>query len=151
MTPARPKPVPRKREAVKVYADGREVCSQTAAGRSEYLNRTRKAENRQWGMCAICGQPFTPWLVPTLDHQEGRGMNGAHRDDRLWIDGKPHNAALCVPCQGIKGSKRYEWREGKYVPKSWSDYPKHTLARGSSLLWLRGYLQPEGKAVPALL
>lgn len=103
--------------AVKIYPDGREVCQDNAEGKRKYSQATEKMSIRQWEVCAICGLPFAPWLQPTFDHQDGRGMNGSIRDDRIWINGDWHNAALCVPCQGIKGSKRYHWQDGKYVPK----------------------------------
>jgi len=57
-------------------------------------------------------------MIPSaeFDHQNGRGSGGGHRDDRIAIDGLFYNAALCHDCNTEKGSKRYEWRDGKYVP-----------------------------------
>jgi hypothetical protein len=47
--------------------------------------------------------------VATFEHQDGRGMGGGHRDDRIEIDGKPYNGAACLSCNGSKGSKRIDY------------------------------------------
>ena len=102
-----PKPgeVRRKREAVHVFPCGREVCSDTPAGRTEYKRRTlQRAEEQGW-ICRICGLAMNPYSV-TLDHEAGRGMNAGHRDDRIFKDGKPYNAAVHFWCNGAKGSRR---------------------------------------------
>lgn len=96
------------------FPDGRFVWNtKTAAGRTCYAAATSIMAQRQQGKCAICG------LVKhlTFDHQNGRGMHGSIRDDRTEIDGQWFNAALCVPCQGTKGSRKYHWVDGLYVPK----------------------------------
>lgn len=100
-------------EAVHTYPEGRECCTDTAAGKREYYRRTREMAARQDEICAICLQFM---VVPTFEHQDGRGFNGSHRDDRIEIDGAWHNAALCFTCQG-KGSKRYQWIEGIFREK----------------------------------
>lgn len=102
-------------ESVKIHRDGREVCSKTALGKFLYQGRCDAMALRQNYKCAICGK----WMRPeewTFDHQDGRGSGGGHRDDRIEIDGKRYNAALCWDCNGEKGSKRYEWVDGKFVP-----------------------------------
>jgi hypothetical protein len=109
-----PKPARRKREAVKVYPDGREVCSDTTEGKREYQSRLFEMERRQGFECALC--PNDMFL--TFDHQAGRGHGGGHRDDRILVDGEWQNAALCYHCNHMKGSKRYHWKDGKYVPAS---------------------------------
>lgn len=112
-----------KREPLKVYPDGREVLNtKTAAGATEYRNRKDQMFSRQKATCPLCDCVFT-WSNPsTFDHQNGRGMGGSIRDDRIEIDGQWFNAALCVPCQSLKGSRRYHWvKEGvqmKYVPQT---------------------------------
>lgn len=92
---------------------GREVCSPTAAGRKEYKRRTEDLERRQKHRCAICLLVF---MRMQLDHQDGRGHGGGHRDDRIVINGEWHNAALCDFCNKNKASRRYRWKNGKYVP-----------------------------------
>lgn len=101
---------------VMTYPDGREVCNQKAkAGRQEYYTRTLQMLNRQAGRCAICHNPLI-FLWVQFDHQEGRGSGGGHRDDRIEIHGQWHNAALCSDCNTRKGSVRYYWQDGLYVP-----------------------------------
>ena len=102
--------------SVKTYPDGREVCLDTKAGRAEYKNRTRLMWERQEGRSAISLESITLDMA-YFDHQAGRGFSGSHRDDRIEIDGKWHNAALSWSDNAGKGSKRYEWRDGHYVPK----------------------------------
>lgn len=86
----------------------------TAEGRRTYKARTEAMEIRQDFKCAICKRVF---LVMTFDHQDGRGANAKHRDDRLLDDkGEWKNAALCVDCNGFKGSRRYKWIGGEYLP-----------------------------------
>lgn len=109
-----------KREPVKIYPDGREVCDcRTRKGCLEYHSRTAAMERRQHYLCAICGVG-RKWF--TFDHQNGRGMGGAIRDDRIEINGEWFNAALCVSCQSLKGSRRYHWikenGQMKYVPQT---------------------------------
>lgn len=97
----------------KIMPDGREICSD-----AEYKRRTGIMAERQGHRCAICHRSLFGYR-PSFDHESGRGAGGGNRDDRLWHeDGKTWcNAALCIPCNGEKGSKRYHWVDGKYVPK----------------------------------
>jgi hypothetical protein len=112
---AHPKPAARKREPVKVFPDGRVVCDLTTRpGRKEYFRLKEAMICRQRFLCAICGSWL--WLCE-FDHEDGRGANGGHRDDRIVVDGEWHNAALCFQCNLEKGSKRYHWVNGKYIPK----------------------------------
>lgn len=100
-----------------ILPDGREVCNlQTAEGGRIYKRRTYEMEVRQGFRCAICER--TAGSSMEFDHQDGRGMNGSNRDDRIVDEnGKWLNAALCHDCNTIKGSKRYYWLNRKYVPK----------------------------------
>lgn len=91
-----------KGQAVKKYPSGGEVCLPNAAGDAEYKRRTEVMWSRQNRICAMCGEIA---YAPTFDHQSGRGMNGGKRDDRIEIDGKPHNAMLCAKCNSNKGSR----------------------------------------------
>lgn len=93
--------------------NGRQVCAPTAAGKREYDRRRDELQARQKNKCAICGN----WnMSMEFDHQAGRGANGGHRDDRLINEkGEWINAALCTRCNTKKGSKRYEWRNKRYL------------------------------------
>ena len=117
MIPAFPKPsqVRKPQEAVKVHPDGRQVCNlKTVAGKDEYDSRRYQMVRRQRFLCAICGLLK---IFLFFDHEAGRGHNAAHRDDRLLHeDGRWKNAALCATCNSLKGSKRYHWCDGKYIP-----------------------------------
>lgn len=99
---------------VMTYPDGREVCQKkSSVGRREYARRRLIMEHRQGHVDPISNE----WLTdPTFDHQDGRGSGGSRRDDRIKIDGIWHNAALNMDTNTRKGSKRYHWRDGKYVP-----------------------------------
>lgn len=112
--PPIPKPsqVRRKREAIKVYPDGREVIDiDLIAGNAEYRRRTEEMAERQGHRCPLCNSIMSE---PTFDHEHSRG--GGRRDDRILVDGKWQNAAVCWICNGRKGSKHYTWEDGKYVP-----------------------------------
>jgi hypothetical protein len=92
-----------------VLPDGREICSD-----AEYKLRRGTMAVRQCNKCAICHR-FSGEL--TFDHEAGRGMNASKRDDRLTHpDGRWRNAAVCLNCNTEKGSKPYQWVDGKYVP-----------------------------------
>jgi hypothetical protein len=105
-------------EAVKTYPDGREVCQGNAAGKREYDARRVELWMRQDGLDAITGE----WVdvnVAEFDHQAGRGSNGGHRDDRIVDEnGNWMNAMLSHKSNSLKGSTRYHWLNGKYVPVS---------------------------------
>lgn len=107
----------RKENGVWTYPSGREVCkTHTAEGQREYKHRTEVARIRQDCRCALCKR-FMAFGSATLDHEEPRGFGGANRDDRMTHDdGSWRNAALCMGCNGEKGSKRYCWLDGHYVP-----------------------------------
>jgi hypothetical protein len=108
-----PKPKARKREPIKLFGAKEVLDLKTAEGRRTYTNRTVRMESRQGGLCALCSRPG----YLTFDHECGRGMGGANRNDAIFdSEGNWINAALCVPCQGFKGSKRYHWQNGFYVP-----------------------------------
>lgn len=102
----------------------REVCQGNKAGKLEYEARRTEMWMRQKGKCAICEE----WMdenACAFDHQNGRGFNGGIRDDRTTDErGYWMNAALCHKCNGNKGSKRYHWENGKYVPN-----PSRLLAK----------------------
>lgn len=92
--------------SLRVCADGREVCNlQSVEGRLLYRHRIEAMWLRQGCRCHIC-KKLLPRLEATFDHEFGRGLDGAHRDDRIEIDGRPVNAAVCWSCNMKKGSKR---------------------------------------------
>ena len=86
--------------AVKVYRDGREVCSETTAGKAEYVRRRRVAWEDQKGICSICHLPVS-WEEATSDHKNPRGMGGGSRDDR-----QENINAVHYRCNSEKGSRR---------------------------------------------
>ena len=96
---------------VRMYPDGREVCVESTDGELEYSRRTWAMMARQKSRCAMCAASS---FVPTFDHEDGRGFSSSHRDDRIEIDGVWRNAALCLGCNSLKGSRRYAWVDGKY-------------------------------------
>jgi hypothetical protein len=92
--------------AVKVMPDGREICDcSTPSGRAEYKRRSEAMAERQHYRCALCGKTLVGWH-PSFDHEDGRGMGGGRRDDRIWVDGKWKNAAVHISCNNDKGSRR---------------------------------------------
>lgn len=98
--------------AVKVYRDGREVCNKFCkAGKLEYKFRIIAMLKRQKGLCCLCHQPLSD-SEATFEHQDGRGMNGSHRDDRIMKDGKPYNGAAHSDCNRKKGSRRIDYNAG---------------------------------------
>jgi hypothetical protein len=102
----------RKQQPAFITRGKKEICTKSEAGKREYKARTEELERRQDFKCAICQRVF---LVMTFDHEAGRGAG--KRDDRVLDEkGKWMNAALCMSCNGFKGSRRYRWIEGQYVP-----------------------------------
>ena len=97
------------------YADGREVCNLlTKAGRDEYEHRKRQMWDRQKRRCCLensdadCPGPLR-WADAVFEHQDGRGMDAAHRDDRIEKDGKPYNGVAHAWCNSRKGSQRVDY------------------------------------------
>lgn len=107
-----------KSEAFVTFPDGREVCTKTRLGKLEYDARRVAMWIRQGGKDAITGE----WVdvnVAQFDHEAGRGHGGGHRDDRILNeDGSWKNAVLSPANNTLKGSKRYHWENGGYVPVS---------------------------------
>ena len=102
---------------VKTYQPGgRQVCDQhIKAGKQEYWTRLLKMMVRQNMRCAVCDCGLN-YIWGEFDHEAGRGSGGGHRDDRIEVDGLWQNAALCPQCNTFKASKRYQWKDGLYVP-----------------------------------
>ena len=103
-----------------VYPDGREVCqTRTAAGRIEYQRRIEAMAVRRNHICCLFG--YSPvchprgtllGYIPTFEHENGRGMGGGHRDDRILLpDGKWQNGAAHAQCNTWKGSRRIDYNE----------------------------------------
>lgn len=108
MIPAFPKPsqIKQPKPAVRIYRDGREACQlNTKAGRDEYSQRTRLMWERQGKTCRICHKRLA-LANAVFEHEQGRGFDGSHRDDRIEVDGKPINGAACIICNTKKGSRR---------------------------------------------
>jgi hypothetical protein len=97
------------------YTDGREVCNLlTKAGSDEYQRRKRAMWERQKRRCCLesCvgGCPGKLKLADAVfEHQDGRGMAGGHRDDRIMKDGKPYNGVAHAWCNTLKGSVRVNY------------------------------------------
>lgn len=108
------KPKKKRKPAVKKIGD-REICNlETREGREIYAERTSQMASRQRFRCAICKHPQ---LGMQFDHESGRGHGGGHRNDAITnAEGEWINAALCSNCNQWKGSKRYKWINGQYLP-----------------------------------
>lgn len=99
----RRRPIPRSRDypavslryttilngAVRVYPDGREVCTDSSAGWKEYKRRVEAMLLRQGGRCCLCGKRLA-LSQATFEHQRRRGMGAAWRDDRADCNGAAH-------------------------------------------------------------
>jgi hypothetical protein len=100
-----------------VLRDGREILNLlTKAGRDEYMRRIRAMWERQGRRCClegwIEGCPGKLRLADAVfEHQEGRGMNGGHRDDRIERNGRPLNGAAHAWCNSMKGSRKINYHE----------------------------------------
>jgi hypothetical protein len=102
-------------------SDDREICDLlTKAGRDEYARRLRAMWLRQKKRCClegyIAGCPgYLKIAEATFEHQDGRGMNGGHRDDRAEkLDKKsgamkPYNGVAHWQCNREKGSKKIDY------------------------------------------
>lgn len=88
--------------AVRVYADGREVCQNSKAGWLEYNRRVKLMWERQGRRCSLCNRPLALGNA-TFEHQRRRGMGAAWRDDRITKDGQDWNGAAHWICNGDKG------------------------------------------------
>lgn len=104
---------PRRREPITVYPDGREVCNlNTREDEREYRRRIGLMYERQQERCCIgldgCVRNFSLFMA-TFDHEDGRGMGGGKRDDRIEKDGHPYNGAACIRCNSAKGSRFFDY------------------------------------------
>lgn len=110
-----PKPKDEKRTAadpVTTYPDGREVCNlSTKEGKLRYKHNLTLMWVAQNGKCGLmlhgeCKKfPLIFLGDATFDHGIPRGMGGANRDDRPFVNG---NCAACLRCNQLKGSRRKE-------------------------------------------
>lgn len=89
--------------AVRVYPDGREVCTDTPQGWREYKRRIEVMVQRQNHRCCLCNRRLSA-ANATFEHQRRRGMHAAFRNDAIvdaegnWINGAAHWI-----CNGEKG------------------------------------------------
>lgn len=101
--------------AFRVTKDGREICyNGHKHGRDEYRRRIEIMRVRQGGICCLSTEaPMCPGrLFPgeaTFEHQDGRGMGGSHRDDRIEKDGRPYNGSAHWQCNQWKGSRHIDY------------------------------------------
>ncbi len=104
-----------KKPTVKEYRDGRQVCNLlTKAGRDEYARRKKVMWLRQGKRCCLEGWvkdcPGNLALADAMfEHQDGRGMDAGHRDDRIEKDGKPYNGVAHSYCNSAKASQRMDY------------------------------------------
>jgi hypothetical protein len=111
---------------VRVFKDGRECCNLlTKAGKDEYFRRIRVMWERQGKRCCLendstikdCPGKLTLGEA-TFEHQDGRGMGGGHRDDRIEKPDpktgkmKPYNGCAHWNCNRQKASRRINYNEG---------------------------------------
>jgi hypothetical protein len=111
--PAFPKPGQIKKVIpwIKIFPDGREILNlKTKAGSDEYQRRKLEMWERQGRRCAlqiteICKQRQGRWPKDEIQfgHEVSRG--GGKQDDRIEVDGKPRNRALCAWCNSLQGSR----------------------------------------------
>jgi hypothetical protein len=95
------------------FPNQREVCQLTSSkGATEYQRRKRVMWERQNKLCALQISPQCKekggklnWADTVFGHESSRGLGGGSRDDRIEIDGKPHNYALCNFCNMLQGSR----------------------------------------------
>jgi hypothetical protein len=116
--PAFPRPKDMQRKlppVIKIYPDGREVIdTNRVEGWNEYRRRVYAMLDRQRGFCClfgICPSCTGPLCSQdaTFEHQDSRGMNGSHRDDRIIVDGWWTNGAAHHDCNQWKSSRRIQY------------------------------------------
>ncbi|MDE2106651.1 MAG: hypothetical protein KGL39_56065 [Patescibacteria group bacterium] len=102
-----------KNEPIHRKDDGTEQCNlRTEAGREEYRRRLAVMWERQRHACCICWRTIR-LSEAEFEHEKGRGMGGAHRDDRIRLaDGTWLNGASCRTCNTEKGSRRMNYNKG---------------------------------------
>lgn len=102
------------KEWLKTFPDGREVLDKsTTRGFREYIFRTVAMVIRQGNLCCLCGRYLSPENA-TFDHEDGRGMGGAKRDDRIVLpDGRWINGAAHWLCNSNKGSRFVDYNRNR--------------------------------------
>jgi hypothetical protein len=92
--------------AFRTMKDGREICSNTAAGRREYQARREAMWFRDSGICCLCKQPMS-LIEATFEHLNGRGAGGGKRDDRM----EPNAVSHYFGNQAKGSISLYRWLE----------------------------------------
>lgn len=109
--------------AVMIYADGREKClMHTGGGRKAYYRRIDMMADRQDNVCCLYGhiEGCPGSLIghtPTFEHEDGRGMGGAKRDDRIEKEGRWYNGAAHWQCNNAKGSRFINYNGNRSVQR----------------------------------
>jgi hypothetical protein len=106
---------------IRVLKDGREIINLLCReGHEEYERRKRAMLARQNGICCLHRHiPSCPgklyWKDVMFEHQDGRGLGGGHRDDRIERpdpktgEMKPYNGVAHAWCNSLKGSRRIDY------------------------------------------
>lgn len=114
--------------AIRRLKDGREIINLlTKEGRDEYMRRIRTMWERQGRRCCLEGWikecPGTLKISDaTFEHQDGRGMDAGHRDDRIEKPDpktgeiRPYNGAAHAWCNSRKLSRRMDYTNFYEVP-----------------------------------
>ena len=76
--------------AVRLYPDGREVCTDTPGGWKEYGRRIDRMLQAQGWRCCLCGKKIRTRQDATFEHSRRKGMGAAFRDDREDRNGAAH-------------------------------------------------------------
>jgi hypothetical protein len=131
--PAFPKPSQKKKtrkwrdeNGVIHLPDSREICDlNCAAGRRSYAERKEKMLERQGRKCCLglsgcTGMVRLSKYDMQFEHEDGKGFNGGHRDDRILVPVeqpggtiklKWQNGVSCPWCNSRKGSKRIAYNQ----------------------------------------
>ena len=111
--PAFPKPgqIRKVPVVVKVFRDGREKINLNCkAGRDEYVRRKHVMFNRQGKQCGLiispqCKERNGRWPLTEIQFGHDVSRGGGKQDDRIEVDGKPKNHALCSWCNSMQVSQ----------------------------------------------
>jgi len=114
----------KRNSSLQTTRDGREICNlKTVGGKHIYWERLEAMWTRQKGVCCLFGYcPSCPGKLllddATFEHEDGRGMNGSKRDDRIKKNGLRFNGAAHWHCNNWKGSRKINYNDLRSNPTS---------------------------------